>query len=155
MAPHFPTWGLALHTNTLNEQIKTFQASRCNLGGGWGCVRPSKCSFVPAMMNRHNIGVVWGPYTPLTAPKNYIHLLGGLLPIHTLHWRGSQGLMWGTRGPFLPVAVMVGYGCVGQCWLLEANVRSINQQQSRQHRQLLNHVDVLTTSLWTIYTSLQ
>jgi hypothetical protein len=61
----------------------------------------------------------------LNSPKNYIRLLGGLLLIHTLHWRGAQGLMWGTRGPFLLVAVMVGYGCVGQCWLLEANVRSI------------------------------
>ncbi len=64
----------------------------------------------------------------LNSPKNYIHLLGGLLPIHILRWRGAQDLMWGTRGPFLPVAVMVSYGCVGQCWLLEANVRSIDQQ---------------------------
>jgi hypothetical protein len=34
-------------------------------------------------------------------------------PIHTLRRRGAQGLMWGTRGPFLPAAVIVGYGWVG------------------------------------------
>ena len=57
----------------------------------------------------------------LNSPKNYIRLLGGLSPIHTLCWRGAQGLIWGTRGPFLLAAVMVGYGCVGRCWQLEAN----------------------------------
>jgi hypothetical protein len=49
----------------------------------------------------------------LNSPKKYISLLGGLSPIHSTHWRGAQGLMWGTRGPFPPVAAMVGYGCVG------------------------------------------
>ncbi len=60
----------------------------------------------------------------LNSPKNYIRLLEWLLPIHKLRRRGAQGLMWGTRGPFLPAGVMVSYGCVGQCWPLEANVRS-------------------------------
>jgi hypothetical protein len=59
----------------------------------------------------------------LNSPQNYVRLLGGLLPIHMLRRRGVQGLSWGTRGPFLPAAVMVGYGCVGQCWQLEANNR--------------------------------
>jgi hypothetical protein len=49
----------------------------------------------------------------LNSPKKYIHLLGGLSAIHSMHWRGAQGLMWGARGPFLPAAAMVGYGCVG------------------------------------------
>ncbi len=49
----------------------------------------------------------------LNSPKKYLHLLGGLLPIHLTHWRGAQGLMWGARGPFPPAAAMVGYGCVG------------------------------------------
>ncbi len=49
----------------------------------------------------------------LNSPKSYIRLLGGLSPIHLTHQRGVQGLMWGTRGPFLPAAAMVGYGCVG------------------------------------------
>ncbi len=49
----------------------------------------------------------------LNSPKNYIRLLGGLLPIHSMHRRGAQVLMWGTRGPFPPAAAMVGYGCVG------------------------------------------
>ncbi len=35
----------------------------------------------------------------------------------------AQGLMWGAGGPFLPVAAMGSYGCVGRCWPLEANVR--------------------------------
>jgi hypothetical protein len=49
----------------------------------------------------------------LNSPKNYIPLLGGLLPIHSTRWRGVQSLMWGTRGPFPPAVAIVGYGCVG------------------------------------------
>jgi hypothetical protein len=49
----------------------------------------------------------------LNSPKNYIHLLGGLSPIHSTHQHGAQGLMLSTRGPFLPAAAMVGYDCVG------------------------------------------
>ncbi len=40
-------------------------------------------------------------------PKEYIRKLGGLSPIHLTRWRRAQGLMWGTRGPFLPAAAMV------------------------------------------------
>ncbi len=60
----------------------------------------------------------------LNSPKKYIHLLGGLSPIHLMHRRRAQGLMGRARGPFLPAAAMVGYGCVGWCWPLEAYVRS-------------------------------
>jgi hypothetical protein len=67
----------------------------------------------------------------LNSPKNYIPLLGGLSPIHSTCQRGAQGLMWGTRGPFLPAAAMVGYGCVGQCWLLEAYIRSTHCRNSK------------------------
>jgi hypothetical protein len=49
----------------------------------------------------------------LNSPKKYICLLGGLLPIHSTRQRGAQGLMWGARGPFLPAAATVGFGCVG------------------------------------------
>jgi hypothetical protein len=56
--------------------------------------------------------------------QNYIRFLGELLTIQLMHWIGMQGLMWGTRGPFLLVAAMVCYGCVGRCWPLEADVRS-------------------------------
>jgi hypothetical protein len=63
----------------------------------------------------------------LNSLKNYVCLLEGLLPIHTSCRRGVQGLMWGTRGPFPLAAVMVGHGCVGQCWPLEANIRSTDQ----------------------------
>jgi hypothetical protein len=65
------------------------------------------------------------------SPQNYTRLLGGLLPIHLTHWRGAQGFMWGTRGPFLPAAAMVGYGCVGPCWPLEAYVRSTYCRNSK------------------------
>ncbi len=34
------------------------------------------CSFVPAMMNCHNIGVFWEPYTPSTPQKNTSASLG-------------------------------------------------------------------------------
>jgi hypothetical protein len=48
----------------------------------------------------------------LNSPQKYIRLLEGLLPIHSMRWRGAQGLMWGARGPFPPAAAMVGFGCV-------------------------------------------
>jgi hypothetical protein len=67
----------------------------------------------------------------LNSRKNYIRLFGGLSPIHLTWLRGAQGLMWGTSGPFLPAAAMVGYGCVGQCWPLEADVRLIDCRNSR------------------------
>jgi hypothetical protein len=43
----------------------------------------------------------------VNSPKNYIHLLEELSSINLAHWRGAQGLMWGTKGPFLPAATMV------------------------------------------------
>ncbi len=67
----------------------------------------------------------------LNSRKIYIHFLGGLSPIHSTHLRRVQGLMWSTRGAFLPAAAMVGYGCVGQCWPLEAEVRSTYCRNSR------------------------
>jgi hypothetical protein len=67
----------------------------------------------------------------LNSRKNYIRLLGGLLPIHSMHLRRAQGLMWGPSGAFLPAAAMVGYGCVGQCWPLEADVRLTYCRNSR------------------------
>ncbi len=57
--------------------------------------------------------------------KNYIPMLKGLSPIHSMRWSRAKGLTWGTRGPYLLAAAMVGYGCVGQWWQLEANIRSI------------------------------
>ncbi len=48
--------------------------------GDWGCVWPSKRSFVPAMMNHHTIGVFWGPYTPLAAPQIISACSGGCHP---------------------------------------------------------------------------
>jgi hypothetical protein len=51
----------------------------------------------------------------LNSPKKYICLLGGLSPIHSMCWREAQGLIWGTRGPFLPAVAIVSYDCVGWC----------------------------------------
>ncbi len=67
----------------------------------------------------------------LNNPQNYIRLLGGLSPIHLMRRCRAQGLMWGTRGPFPPAAAMVSYGCVGQCWPLEAYVRSTYGRNSK------------------------
>jgi hypothetical protein len=70
----------------------------------------------------------------LNSPINYIRLLGGCcLSIHCASAEGkaSCGALGGTRGPFLLVVVMVGYGCVGWCWLLEANVRLIYCRNSK------------------------
>ncbi len=43
----------------------------------------------------------------LDPPPRYIRKLGGLLPIHSMHWRGAPGLLWGTSGAFLLAAAMV------------------------------------------------
>jgi hypothetical protein len=43
----------------------------------------------------------------LKPPKKYICKLGGVSSTHLKHQRGAQGLMWGTRGPFLPTAAIV------------------------------------------------
>jgi hypothetical protein len=67
----------------------------------------------------------------LNSPKSYIRLLEGLSPIHSMRQHGAQGLMWGTRGTFLPVTAIVGYGCVGRCWPLEAYIRSTNCRNSK------------------------
>jgi hypothetical protein len=56
----------------------------------------------------------------LNSPKNYIRLLRGLSLIHSARWHQALGLMWGTRGLFLPAAAMVGYGCVGR-WRLTSD----------------------------------
>jgi hypothetical protein len=64
-------------------------------------------------------------------PQKYIHLLGGLSPIHSLRRHGAKGHVWGARGPFPPAAAMFGYGCDGWCWPLEAYVRSTNCRNSK------------------------
>jgi hypothetical protein len=63
---------------------------------------PQHCSVLRAMHT-------------LNTPKYYIRLIGGLSPIHLMRWRMAQGLMWGSRGLFLPAAAMAGYGYVGRC----------------------------------------
>ncbi len=77
LAPHM---GLALCANASNGWATTPRDSRCSFLGGWGCVCPSKHSFVPAMMHRHNIGMFWGPYTPSTASNIISVWSGGCCP---------------------------------------------------------------------------
>ncbi len=92
-------------------------ASRCHLGGGWGCVWPSKCSFVLVMMNCHNIGVFWGPHTPLTAPKITSACSGGCcLSIHCAgaERKASCGALGGHFcwwWSWLAMVVLVNVGC--------------------------------------------
>jgi hypothetical protein len=56
---------------------------------------------------------VLGTINALNSPKSYIRLLRGLSPIYSTRQCKAKGLMWGARGPFLPAAAMVGYGCDG------------------------------------------
>ncbi len=80
----------------------------------------------------------------LNSPNNYICMLARLSPIHSMHWRGAQGLMWGTRGQFPPVVAMGSYGCVSRCWPLEADVRSTYCRNSKNCLQkifLYSYVD--------------
>jgi hypothetical protein len=100
-------------------------------GGGLRVVMALKallCSGDDA--SPHHWSVLRAIHT-LNSCKHYICLLGGLSTIHSTHLRRAQGLMLGTRGAFPLVAAMVGYGCVGQCWPLEADVRSTYCRNSR------------------------
>ncbi len=56
----------------------------------------------------------------ITPHKKHICLLGGLSPISPTHQHRTQGLLWGSRGPFSPAAtaaivVVVAFGLGG--WL--------------------------------------
>ncbi len=92
------------------------QACGCILWGGWGCLWPSKCSFVLAMMHRHNIGVLWGPYTPSTAAKITSACLGGCRPSirrGCMECKASCGALGGhfrQRWPWLAMVVLVNVG---------------------------------------------
>ncbi len=100
----------------------------------WGELRV--CVYLKALLSSGNDAspqhwsVLRAIHT-LNSPQNYICLLRGLVIIHSTLWRGAKSLMWGTRGPFPPVAVMVCYGCVGQCWPLEADIRSTYFRNSK------------------------
>ncbi len=82
----------------------------------WGCVWPSKRSFVPAMMHRHNIGVFWGPYTPSTAPKIISAYLGGCWPsiwCIGLECKASCGALGA-------LSASGGHGLLRLCWWMLA-----------------------------------
>jgi hypothetical protein len=46
-------------------------------------------------------------HTITPPPKKNICKLGGLSPILLKHQRGAQDIMWGARGPFLPMAAII------------------------------------------------
>ncbi len=86
---------------------------------------------------------------PQQPQKLYPHAWG--VVAHLLdHRSGAKGLMWGTRGPYSPAAAMVSYGCVGQWWQLEANVRSTyckNSKNCLRKYFYYSYVDPRTSSL--------
>ncbi len=96
--------------------VTTPQACGCIFWGGWGCLWPSKCSFVPAMMHHHNIGVFWGPYTPSTVAKNTSACSGGCHPsirCVCVELKASCGALGGhfrRRRPWSAVVVLVNVG---------------------------------------------
>ncbi len=106
--------------------MTTPRACRCIFWEGWGCVWPSKHSFVPAMMNCHNIGVFWGPYTTSTAPKIISACSGGCHPSILRVGAERKASMWGTRGQFPLAVAMVGYGCVGS-WRLTSDQPTVRK----------------------------
>ncbi len=117
MAPYRPTWGLALRADASNRWMTTSRACGCIFWGGWGCLWPSKHSFVQAMMNCHNIGVFRGPYTPSTVPKIISACSGGYHPsiwrIGTEH-KASCGALGGhfpRQRLWLAMVVLVDVGC--------------------------------------------
>ncbi len=99
----------------------------CILSRGWECVCPSKRS----LFWRCWIATTLECFEGHTHPQQPQKLYPLASPIHSTRRRGAKGLMWGTRGPYPPAAAMVGYGCVGQCWQLEANIRSTYCRNSK------------------------
>ncbi len=69
-----------------------------------GCAWPSKHSNFVAI---HHCRKRFDGHKHPQPPPKYIRKLGGLWPIHLMHQRGAQGLLWGARGPFPPAAAMV------------------------------------------------
>jgi hypothetical protein len=110
--------------DTLNGWMTTPQACRCILGGGLKVCMALKALLCSGIDESPQHRSTLRALHTINSPQNYTRLLGGLPPIHSTCQRGAQGLMWCTRGPFLPAAAMVGYGCVGQCRPLEASLRS-------------------------------
>ncbi len=89
---------------------------RMYFGGDRRCVWPSKCSFVPAMIHCHNIGVFWGPYAPSTAPKIIPACSGGCCPsiqCFVVEHKASCGALGGHfhwRQPWSAMVVLVNVG---------------------------------------------
>ncbi len=121
------------------------------LGGGWGggLYGPQSAPLFRQWCIATTLECFEGHTHPQHAPK-YICLLRRLLHIHSTHWHVAQGLMWGARGPSPLAAAMVGYGCVGHCWLLEANIRSTYCRNSKNGhlKYFYSYVDSIHSDIW-------
>jgi hypothetical protein len=104
--PLVPHTRPTLHANASNGWATTPRASVYNFGGFWGCLWPSNTLMLWWWCITTTSECLRAIHT-LNTPQNYTPLLGGLSPIHLMHWRGAQGLMWGAMGTFVPVAAMV------------------------------------------------
>ncbi len=113
LAPHMRPCAPRRHIEWMGENPPSL---RMYFGGDWGCVWPSKHSFVPAMMHCHNIIVFWGPYTPSTTPKIISACSGGFqLSIRRigLERKASCGTLGGhfhRRQPWSAMVVLVDVG---------------------------------------------
>ncbi len=125
MSPQHPLWGLKLRADVLNGWAITPRACVCIWGGVEGVYGPQSAPLFRRWCIATASECFEGHVHP-NSPKNYIRLLGGLSPIHLMCRSRAKGLVWGARGPFPPAAAMVGYGCDGWCWPLEAYVTSTN-----------------------------
>ncbi len=123
-APHMRPCAPRRHVKWMGDNPPSLQTYFL---GGWGCLWPSKRFWWWCIATKLEF---FEGHAHSNSPKNYIRLLRGLLIIHSARRHGAKGLVWGTRGPFLPAA-MVAHGCDGWCWPLEAYVRSINCRNSR------------------------
>ncbi len=106
----------------------------------WIALKVLLCSGNDALP--HHLSVLRAIHTP-NSPKNYICFLGGCWTSIQCKWLECKASCGGLG---LPVVAMVGYGCVGQCWRLEADVRSTYCRNSNNFLQKIffySYVDLI------------
>ncbi len=104
MAPHMKC--LVPHAINFALWATTPRARGCNFWGVRGCMAHKTlwcCGNASLPEQRSALRDIY----PLYSPKQYIGLLGGLLPVNLTCRHKMQYLMWGIGGPFLPAMAMV------------------------------------------------